>query len=150
MSRYKKQNDFLESQVPKKESDHLTIHYTKQDKLVSTQLPEVFGPSLWFTLHNTSVFYPRNPSPILAFRMKNLITSIPVLLPCKECSYHSSAYINSIIDNLDNIVDSQEHLFAFFVDLHNFVNKKLNKSEMTLEQARQLYNGFTDIKLTYN
>ena len=44
-----------------------------------------------------------------------------------------------------------EHLFKFFVDMHNMVNKRYGKPEMSLEDAYRLYNSkdVTIQKLAY-
>ena len=39
----------------------------------STIDPKVFGPPIWFTIHNVSGLYPSSPSPILKERMKGFI-----------------------------------------------------------------------------
>jgi hypothetical protein len=78
--------------------------------------------------------------------MKNIILGIPVLLPCENCKEHSTAYIESRLNELDDIVSTRDKLFNFFVDFHNYVNKRYGKKIFTYEEARKLYTS--DVKLT--
>lgn len=126
------------------------IRYEKEE-LYNTASPKVFGPPLWFSLHNGAAHYPMNPSPIVKERMKHLILGIPVLTPCKNCSEHATAYVEKNYDNLDDICSSRDKLFKFFVDFHNEVNKRLNKPIMSYEDAYKLYLGNVKISpMSYN
>jgi hypothetical protein len=116
----------------------------------STSSPEVFGPPMWFTLHNGSSKYPLKPSPVTKQRMMYFIMGIPVMIPCQNCREHATAYIEKNIDSLDEICDNKTNLFNFFVDFHNFVNKRLGKKIWTYEEAYELYNGDAEIeKMSY-
>ncbi len=101
--------------------------------------PEVFGPPLWFTLHNGSVYYPENASPIVAEKMKGFILGIPYIIPCQECASHASQYIEENLNNLEIFCSGREMLFAFFCDFHNYVNNRVGKNPMSLEDAKKLY-----------
>lgn len=117
----------------------------------STTSPPVFGPPMWFTLHNASAHYVDNPSPLTRERMKNVIIGIPVLLPCQNCREHATAYIEKNYDNLDKIVSSRDNLFKFFVDFHNYVNQKYNKKIFTYEEAYKMYLGKVKVsKMSYS
>lgn len=103
--------------------------------------PEIFGPALWFTLHNASGFYPDQPSRYIKASMKKLILNLHILIPCQMCKEHYYNFIKKI--NLDKVVNSRENLFTFFVGLHNYVNSRLRKREMTIEEAKKIY-GFSE------
>ena len=111
----------------------------KYEERKSGKDPSVFGPPLWFTLHNSSVYYPENPSPVHAERMKNIIIGLPVLLPCETCKEHATAYIENNKHQLPDICKSRQTLFRFFVDFHNYVNERLKKKIFTYEEAEKLY-----------
>ena len=113
--------------------------------------PDVFGPPFWFTLHNGANKYPENPNKIVQKKMKDFIIAIPVMLQCFKCKDHSTSYIESFLEKLDDIVSSRKNLFNFFVDFHNYVNKKYNKKIYTYEEAYALYNGTVKIsKMSYS
>jgi len=129
--------------------EHTEITYETVDHYNTTS-PEVFGPPLWFSLHNASAHYPINPSPITSERMKNIILGIPVLLPCKNCSEHATAYIEKHFERLDKICGTRDNLFKFFVDFHNYVNVRYNKPVMSYEDAYKMYLGGVKInKMSY-
>ena len=113
----------------------------KTEKYSNTMNPEVWGPAFWFSLHNGALRYPINASPLWAERMKQFILGIPVMVPCVNCSEHATAHIETNADNLDTIVSGRANLFKFFWEFHNFINVRLNKPTMTLEEAYKLYNG---------
>lgn len=107
----------------------------------STASPDVFGPAFWFTLHNGSSRYPIEASPFQAEKMKGFIRGIPVMLPCEKCSEHAQTYIESKDNELDSIVSGRENLFKFFWEFHNFVNRRYNKTEISLEEAKAMFMG---------
>ena len=107
--------------------------------------PSVWGPAMWFSLHNGASIYPiNNPSGFWQNRMKSFIKGIPVMLPCEKCSDHASAYIESQI-NLDKVVSSRENLVNFFIDFHNFVNKRLGKPVMSYKDVHKMFRGTVDV-----
>ena len=107
----------------------------------NTSSPPVFGPPLWFSLHYAAAHFPDNPAPIARDRMKNIIISLPILIPCKNCQEHATAYIESNYDNLDTICSRRDSVFKFFVDFHNNVNERLGKPTMGYDDAYKLYIG---------
>jgi hypothetical protein len=123
-----------------KENSDLNIK-VEVNKYTNTSSPKVWGPPLWFTLHNSSSKYPINPSSLVRERMKNVIIGLPILLPCEVCKEHATGYIEKYFEQLDEICSSRDNLFKFFVDFHNQVNKRHDKPLMTYEAAYKLYNN---------
>lgn len=116
------------------EDDEEEENYSRQGNL-----PEVFGPPLWFSLHNASVYYPEIASPVYAERMKNIIVGLPVLIPCETCKEHATVYIEKNKHTLMDVCKSKEKLFKFFVDFHNYVNVRLGKREWSYQEAKAMY-----------
>lgn len=139
---------------PKEENKDLesVINLEWSDKsYVNSADPEVWGPAFWFSLHNGAVRYPENASPITKERMKGFIFGIPVMLPCENCKEHATSHIEANWDKLDDIVSGRTKLFNFFVDFHNYVNKRYNKPIMSYKDAFKLYTGKSKVsKLSYN
>ena len=109
--------------------------------------PETFGPAQWFTYHNGAANYPVNPPSLTKERMKNFILGIPVMIPCAKCKEHATAFIENHFDKLDEIVENRTNLFNFFVDFHNYVNKRYNKKIFTHEEAWKLYTEKGQVKI---
>ena len=113
--------------------------YEKTDDNLSTSNPKIWGPPLWFTLHNMASKYPIKASPTYISKMKDFITGIPYILPCEVCKVHANNYIEENKNNLDDICSGRDKLFKFFVDFHNSVNKRTNKKEISYEEAYKIY-----------
>lgn len=134
-----------------KNEEHPYLELKWESVYADMKSPKVWGPSQWFTYHNAANNYPDEPSPITKEKMKNIIIGIPVLLPCVTCKEHATAYIESRLSELDNIVSNKENLFNFFVDFHNQVNKRYNKKIYTYDEAKKLYSKTVKINtLTYS
>ena len=101
--------------------------------------PSVWGPHFWFSLHFGALNYPSLANPSTIERMKNLIIGIPCMLPCDTCRDHAISFIEENKDFLDYICSSRDNLFKFFVDFHNYVNKRQNKPLMSYDDAYKLY-----------
>jgi|14_taG_2_1085336.scaffolds.fasta_scaffold94931_2 hypothetical protein len=83
---------------------------------------------VWQVLHNMSFGDFQKREVVIEF-----IEYLPKVMDCKLCKKHYIEYINS-----NNPRDSDD-LFKWTVDLHNHVNKKLNKKLWTLDEATEKY-----------
>jgi hypothetical protein len=122
---------------PKKETFY--VDADEEDYASQGNLPEVFGPPLWFSLHNAAHYYPENAAPTYAERMKNIIIGLPVLIPCLTCKEHATAYIEMKKHTLMEVCRSRKTLVRFFIDFHNYVNQRLGKKILSYEEAEALY-----------
>ncbi len=129
-----KKTEYIYKDYIKKNKTELK-HFTKKN----IKDPNVWGPIYWFNLHNSSNYYPINPSQKLKDITKNRILSIPYELPCHKCKIHSLEYINSRASELDTIVDSKDNLFKFYVDFHNKVNFSNGKRIISYEEAMNIW-----------
>jgi hypothetical protein len=138
-----------QTQMPKKSNTTITWSNKKPD--MDIREPDVFGPALWFTLHNGSLRYPEDASPIVAEKMKGFILGFPYMVPCETCQSHAIAYVEKHYDELSEVCKGQKNLFKFFFDFHNYVNKRLGKPELSMEQALKLYAEDSQLKImSYN
>lgn len=130
----------LPSPIEEHEDRKIYVEYVEQDHPNSGN-PEVWGPAFWFSLHNGALRFPENASPTWRDRMKNFILGIPVMVPCEKCSVHATAYIENNYDKLDTVVSNKDTLFEFFCNFHNYVNKRLDKPEMSIDDALAMYSS---------
>lgn len=113
--------------------------------------PKIWGPSFWFTLHNGANNYPKEASKIVIEKMKGFIIGLPYMIVCKECSTHAQEHIESKMNELDKICSGRTSLFNFFVDFHNYVNKRYNKPLLSYEEAEKIYSHNTKVfKMSYS
>lgn len=145
----KEKQNKLKNRLQNKHPDNnngLNIEW-KTKKYTNTGVPAVWGPAFWFTVHNGAAKYPKNASPIFIEKMKNFINGLPVMLPCAVCQMHATNHIESVKNKglLDEICSGKEKLFEFFVDFHNYVNKRHNKASMSYKDAWKLYSGGVNV-----
>ncbi len=107
--------------------------------------PEVWGPAMWFSLHNGAARYPERPSPFWRERMKFFILGIPVMVPCENCSNHAAAYIEQKWSVLDDVVGCKNNLFLFFWEMHNYVNERLGKRMVSFDEAYKTYHSKVNV-----
>lgn len=127
-----------EDSVPEK-TEYFEPSCTYHNKKANNN-PLVWGPPFWYTLHNGAFHYPKHASPLHAERMKNFIIGIPVMVPCVKCKEHATAFIEKHRSKLSDICSNKNDLFNFFVDFHNQVNKRYNKTVLSYEDAYSIYN----------
>ena len=101
--------------------------------------PKVWGPFLWKYMHFMTKNLSANPSEEEKQDMKNWLCALPVTIPCDVCKRHFKDFINEHRSGLDEICGNKDKLFALLVDAHNRVNRRNNKSTMTIEEARKMY-----------
>ena len=99
-------------------------------------MTEKWGPDFWGLLHFISIKYPNNPNETDKKKICNLIKAIPYVVPCAKCSKH---FQNNLHKNpLDySDISSKNKFVTWFVDLHNVVNKFLNKSIFSQKEAQE-------------
>ena len=120
----------------------------KEKEVSSTKHPDVFGPPLWFVIHNSSAHYPLSPSKICQQHAIMFIKAIPYLVSCKECFLHAQEYISKFNTNgLHSVTSTRSSYFKWGVDFHNFVNERLGKSQMSVIEAYNMYHNSSTIKV---
>lgn len=125
----------------------VNIEWTTTKKSLAD--PTVFGPAVWFTLHNGAAHLPKVLKPQALARIKAFIDGIPdMLVVCAKCAEHARNYIDTHRMAIDKFKGGDD-VFKFYVDFHNFVNERLNKPLMTYAAARRLYIGGTAMVLKY-
>lgn len=99
--------------------------------------PTVWGPFFWHTMHLSAMGYPKEPTYSEKRAAKEFFESLQYLIPCPVCKEHYKQHLanNPITPSLD----SRKDLFTWTVNVHNAVNKKLNKPEYTEQDAIEFY-----------
>ena len=99
--------------------------------------PSVWGPFFWHTIHITALSYPPKPSYAHKRAAKEFFESLVHLIPCPKCREHYTTHLqkNPISPHLDR----REDLFRWTVNLHNEVNKSLNKPIVTEKESIMFY-----------
>jgi hypothetical protein len=97
--------------------------------------PSYVGPGTWFSIHSMAA-YADTPE-----KKKCVIDQIKYIqahFPCGDCKVHFGNYISShpMEPTLQGGADA---LFLWTVNFHNAVNFRLNKPQVSYEEARKIF-----------
>jgi hypothetical protein len=93
-----------------------------------------WGPYAWKFLHIVALAYPNNPSEEKKIKYLQFYTVLGDILPCSICSNHYKEMLINFPLN-DIVLSCRENLLKWTIDIHNEVNKSLNKKVLTYDEA---------------
>lgn len=97
-----------------------------------------WGTPYWQFMHAITFLYPDVPTADDRQRIINIFSSLPFVLPCSLCGLHLAQNITAM-PLTETVLSSKTTLSTWLVNLHNVVNRKLKKPEVTYEDARYFY-----------
>ena len=114
--------------------------------LLSGVSTEVWGPCAWQFMHAISFRYPMSsPSTEQKQSAYNFLSSLKYLLPCVKCRQHFTTYFDDPVYGIDGVgsahLKGRQHLSKWLVDLHNDVNRRLDKTQMHYDEVAKQYAG---------
>lgn len=90
--------------------------------------PEYWGPGLWRAIHLAAATYPLRPTHTDKSAMHDFLKSLKHVLPCGGCRQEYTRLISSgILKLTPQVLNSRLTLFAWTVDVHNAVSRRLGK-----------------------
>lgn len=104
--------------------------------------PEVWGPLFWSTMHIVSLGYPDEPSYSEKRAAKEWFNALPHLLPCSICRDHFREVIGAL--PVETWLDNRKSLIEWVWMVHNKVNEKLGKAQITQEEFYKRYREMAD------
>lgn len=111
--------------------------------------PTIWGPFFWNTIHIMTLAYPKEPDEQTQQAAKNFFYSLQYLLPCAICKEHYKKHI----EENPPVVSSQKEIILYAFNLHNKVNKDLNKPVLTysefINHIRSLSNTSNNTNILY-
>jgi hypothetical protein len=99
--------------------------------------PTVWGPFFWHTIHIVAIAYPKNPTYLDKKYAKDFYESLAFLLPCAICREHYKEHLGK--HPITTFLDSRTDLIKWTIEVHNSVNKTLEKPEWTLPEVLAYY-----------
>lgn len=93
--------------------------------------------AIWKSLHNLSFKYSDKPSDKSQKLIFNLLTQVITKIPCVECRRHYQGYIKNY--DMDNICKTRVILILWLIELHNNINKRLNKEIFPYKKIFDMY-----------
>ena len=99
--------------------------------------PEIWGPYYWFTLHTIALSYPNKPNETIKKKYYNFIQNLPLFIPNEKIG-------NDFCNLLDKYpitpyLDSKKSFMEWMHFIHNRINEKLYKKQISFQEALQLY-----------
>lgn len=92
----------------------------------------------WLLLHTATYHYPTKPTQKHKEDFLKLVNNIRNGgLTCVTCAAHFASYIGK--HPIEPHIESRDSIFKYFVELHNDVNRRNRKPEMSIENANKLY-----------
>ena len=105
-------------------------------------MTSIWGPPLWHTLHTISFNYPVKPTKEEKDNYYLYFKSLQGVLPCRYCRDNLKKNWKSL-PLKKSIFKNRETLSKYVYDLHELVNKMLNKkSTLSYEQIKDRYENF--------
>ena len=103
--------------------------------------PKVFGPHYWFFLHTISLNYPKYPNAVTKKKYYDFIQSLPLFIPVEK---HASDF-SKLLDEypVSPYLDSRDSFVRWMHFIHNKINEKLEKPQITLNDFFvEYYNAY--------
>tara|TARA_Y100000816_G_C26075960_1_gene566391 strand:+ start:29 stop:484 length:456 start_codon:yes stop_codon:yes gene_type:complete len=94
-----------------------------------------WGRATWYLLHTLPLKLKKTESSHIPTLWEKL-SKICSVLPCPDCSSHAKGYIKYNAPKMKGDIGS---LNMFFLNMHNWVNRRLKKPEVSAEQCVQKF-----------
>ena len=103
--------------------------------------PDTFGPNMWATIHYICLGSGNSINGSLDTVKQNSITQfftlLPSIIPCDSCNENLPLELKK--NPIDNHLGNSEDLFKWSVAIHNSVNRRLGKPEVSVEKAKTIW-----------
>jgi len=98
---------------------------------------EVWGPHYWFFLHTVAESYPMHPNDITKRKYYDLIQNMPLFIPDSEIGDKFSKMLDKY--PVSPYLDNRDSFVRWVHFIHNKINVKLGKVELSLPMALETY-----------
>lgn len=98
--------------------------------------PNMWGKYFWGVIHYITIAYPDNPTEEDKQTIQAFIQSLQNILPCEKCRSHFKSKTYPLTDSA---LSSRYEFIKWGVTVHNEVNRRTGKKEMTVDDAIALY-----------
>ena len=94
--------------------------------------PKIWGPHYWFFLHTLSMTYPKNPNAVNKKKYYDFIQSLPLFIQVESISGEFSKLLDRY--PVAPYLDNRESFTLWMHFIHNKINEKLEKPQITLNE----------------
>ena len=104
--------------------------------------PKNWGKFGWGFIHNVALGYPEDLTYMKKEQYRKFFEVIGDVLPCLDCQDH----YKEMIADYPPIMTNKDTLFKWTVDIHNKVNERINKKQITLDEAYSIWKNTNTIE----
>ena len=99
--------------------------------------PNVWGPHYWFFLHTITEGYPLHPNDVTKKKYYDLIHNLPLFIPNDEIGN----FFSELLDKypVSPYLVNRDSFVKWMHFIHNKVNVRIGKPEISLPKALELY-----------
>ena len=94
--------------------------------------PKIWGPHYWFFLHTVAMTYPIRPNAITKKKYYEFIQNLPLFIPVENMSGEFSKLLDKY--PVTPYLDNRESLIRWTHFIHNKINQKLEKPQISLNE----------------
>ena len=94
--------------------------------------PKVWGPHYWFFIHTVAMTYPVRPNAVTKKKYYELIQNLPLFIPVENMSGEFSKLLDKY--PVTPYLDNRESLIRWTHFIHNKINQKLEKPQISLNE----------------
>lgn len=99
--------------------------------------PQVWGPFYWFFLYTLAISYPKKANEVLKKKYYDLIQNLPIFIPSIEIGSKFSLILDKY--PVEPYLDTRDNFIKWVHFIHNKINLKLGKSEISYVDAMNNY-----------
>lgn len=105
----------------------------------------IWGSSMWFSLHTITMSYPDQPTYVEQKDYKNFFISLQYVIPCKVCKRNYQRHLKE--HPIDDHLKSKKKLVYWMIDIHNMVNAEIGKKILSYDKVIEKYETIYDKKI---
>ena len=94
--------------------------------------PKIWGPHYWFFIHTVAMTYPIRPNAITKKKYYEFIQNLPLFIPVENMSGEFSKLLDKY--PVTPYLDNRESLIRWTHFIHNKINQKLEKPQISLNE----------------
>ena len=94
--------------------------------------PKIWGPHYWFFIHTVAMTYPIRPNAITKKKYYEFIQNLPLFIPVENMSGEFSKLLDKY--PVTPYLDNRESLIRWTHFIHNKINHKLEKPQISLNE----------------
>jgi len=94
--------------------------------------PKIWGTHYWFFIHTVAMTYPIRPNAVTKKKYYEFIQNLPLFIPVESISGEFSKLIDKY--PVTPYLDNRESLIRWTHFIHNKINQKLEKPQISLSE----------------